>query len=104
MSNALTWGETPTSDDKLWGMLAHVSAYVLPFGLGAVVLYLLHKDKAPYVRYHAVQSLVCQVAVYAIGTITCGVGLLLFPLPLYGPYKAYRGDWSGYPLIEGVGQ
>jgi hypothetical protein len=104
MSNALTWGDEPTSDDKLWGMLAHVSAFVVPWGLGALALYLVYKDKAPYVRYHAVQSLVVQVAIWVISGLTCGLGLILFLLPLLGAYKAYNGEWAGYPLIEGVGR
>lgn len=103
MSNALTWGETPTSDDKLWGLVAHASVFVLPW-FGAIIMFLLFKDKAPFVRYHAIQSLVFQIAATIIGGVTCGFGFILFLLPLWGAYKAYQGEWEGYPLIAGIGK
>lgn len=104
MSHALTFGETPTSDDKLWGALAHVSSYIFIPGLGALILYLIYKDKSPYVRYHAVQSMVVQLAIYIVSGITCGLGLILLLIPLYGAWKAYEGDWDGYPMLGGFGK
>jgi len=99
----MTWGESPTSDDKLWGLVAHLSAFVGWMGLGALLMYLVFKDK-PYIRYHAVQSGVVQIAIWIIGTVTCGLGFILFLVPIWGAYKAYQGDWDGYPVISGVGR
>jgi uncharacterized membrane protein len=104
MSHALTVGETPTSDDKLWAAIAHLTAYLFLPGVGALLAYLIFKDKAPFVKYHAVQSMVVQLAIYILSGITCGFGLILFLLPLYGAWKAYQGEWSGYPLLEGFGK
>lgn len=104
MSHALTFGETPTSDDKLWGALAHASSYILIPGVGAILLYVIYKDKSPYIRYHAVQSMVVQLVIYIIGGITCGLGLILLLIPLWGAWKAYEGDWDGYPLLGGFGK
>lgn len=100
--NAMVWGATPSEDDKLWGLVSHLTCFVVPW-IGALVMYLVFKDR-PYVRYHAVQALVVQFAVWIISAITCGLGLILFLVPLYGAYKAYGGTWDGYPLIGGIGR
>lgn len=100
--NAMTWGEPASSDDKTWALVAHLSCFVLPW-IGSIAMYLVFKDR-PFVRYHAVQSLVVQAAVIIIATLTCGLGLVLFLLPLYGAYVAYEGRWDGYPLIGGIGR
>ena len=118
-SHALTFGEAPTPDDKNWGLLAYLSVYVSWF-FGPLVVWLLFKDKAPYVKYHAMQALVL--------TVTCGVGAMLhfvvsmipfigcfamlfyvlyIPavlLPCWGAYKAYNGEWDGFPGIGFIGR
>ena len=104
MSHALTIGETPTSDDKLWGAVAHLSAFVFIPGAGAVIFYLIYKDKSAFIKYQAIQSLVVQLAIYILGGLTCGFGLILLLLPLYGAWKAYEGSWEGYPLLWNVGK
>lgn len=103
MANAMTWGETPTSDDKLWAMVAHLSVFVVPF-LGALALYLVFKDTGRYVKYHAVQSLILQLVGWIIGGVTCGFGTVTLVLALWLAYRAYNGEWAGYPLIESVGK
>ena len=104
MSNhALTWGEAPTSDDKMWGMVAHLSALIVPV-LGALALYLIYKDTGRYVKYHAAQSLTFQLVAYVIGSVTCGFGLVSLFLSVWLAYRAYKGEWAGYPLIESVGK
>lgn len=116
MPNATTFGETPTSDDKLLALVAHLSAFFLPF-IGALGLYLVCRDK-PFVAYHAAQSLAAQAVISALGAavtvlsfLTCGIGAVLFAplavapiIPLFGAYLAYDGRWSGYPGIEGIGR
>lgn len=104
MSHALTWGETPSEEDKLWGAAAHLSGFFLPYGVGPILLYLMYKDKAPFVKYHAVQAIVLHLVVWILGSVTCGVGLILLVFPLWLAYKAYQGLWEGYPLISGVGR
>ncbi len=119
-AHALTWGESPSNDDKTWGLIAHISVYLAWF-LGPVIVLLIYQEKSPFIKYHAIQALLCQVALSVVGGflaivvtllswVTCGVGALLFlPLsllglvPLYGAYKAYQGEWHGFPLLEKVG-
>ncbi len=119
MSHSLTFGETPSSDDKLWGVAAHLVCMVFPVvGIfGSLAIYLIHRDK-PFIAYHAAQSLGLQAGIWIAGVIvsvisgvTCGLGAILYlPLamayfiPLYGAYIAYEGQWKGYPLIEKLGR
>ena len=118
-SHALTFGETPTSDDKTWGLLAHLSVYVSAF-FGPLVLWVLFKDKAPFVKYHAMQSVVLTVVCGVIAVMhfvvsmipVIGCFAMLFYvfyipamlLPMWGAYKAYEGEWYGFPGISDLGR
>lgn len=91
---------TPTSDEKTWAMLAHLSSLVNLFTgiLGPVVagvIYLAWKDRSRYIAYHALQSLVLQLIVWvgggtivAIAWIVTGIlsavliGLCLIPFAI----------------------
>ena len=62
----------PTSDEKTWATLAHLSVLVNLFTgvLGpvvALVIYLSHKDSSRYVAYQALQSLLLQLIVWVAG-------------------------------------
>jgi uncharacterized Tic20 family protein len=80
----------PTSDEKTWAMLAHLSALVNLFTgiLGPVVagvIYLAYKDRSRYIAYHALQSLVLQLIVWVGGGTIVAIawtvtGLLTFVL------------------------
>jgi hypothetical protein len=120
--HALTWGETPTNDDKLWGALAHLSCFTGFVILGPIVVMLLFGEKSPYVKYHAMQAIVGQVAVVIVGFVaslaisllsfvTCGFGGLLFfalPLlglvPLWGAWIAWNAKWEGFPMLTDFGK
>ncbi len=115
--NAMLWGGTASSDDKLWGTIAHLSVYVATF-IGPLVVLLIFGSKSKFVRYHAIQALVVQgVAVIAsvlisvISVVTCGFGSVLYlPLllmvfvPLWGAYLSWNGTWSGFPALESIGK
>lgn len=115
--HALTWGETPTGDDKLWGALAHLSVFVGGF-IGPIVVLLIFQEKSKFIKYHATQSLmfcallaVSAILISILSTITCGVGSLLFLpwlclllVPLWGAWKSWSGDWEGYPLVANMGK
>uniref|UniRef100_A0A7C4PKP0 DUF4870 domain-containing protein n=1 Tax=Anaerolinea thermolimosa TaxID=229919 RepID=A0A7C4PKP0_9CHLR len=62
----------PTSDEKTWATLAHLSVLVNLFTgvLGpviALVIYLAHKDKSRYVAYQSLQALLLQLVVWVGG-------------------------------------
>ncbi|MDP2310978.1 MAG: DUF4870 domain-containing protein [Pseudomonadota bacterium] len=114
---AMTWGETPTSDDKMWALIAHLSVFMSAF-LGPLVVLLVFQDKSKFIRYHAIQALMVQVSVVIAGIIisvisfvTCGLGSLLYlPLlcvlfaPLWGAYLGWSGAWAGFPGLASVGR
>lgn len=119
--HALTWGATPSSDDKTFALLTHLSVFVAPF-VGPILFLVLFQDKSRFIKYHAIQALVSHAVVWGVvilgmigitvlSFITCGVGGVLYPIlgfaPLihiFGAFKAYQGEWDGYPLITGIGR
>lgn len=108
-----------TPDEKMWAMLAHLSALLGNLvGLGQIiaplVIYLVQKDQSKFVAYHALQSLYFQLAVFAglavgvvITAITCGVGFPLLMVvaalgiiyPIVMGIKANQGEWDEYWLV-----
>ena len=100
-------------DERTWSVIAHLSVLVALVGLmpfGALLVWLLYKDRSRKVRFHALQALWYQIAwivifiVYALVTVvlsilTLGIAaILLVPLgfvlaivPLaHGCYAAYK--------------
>src|SRR5687768_4365614 len=81
-----------TSDDKLWGALSYVFAPIV----GIIVMLMEDKKNRPFVKFHAVQSIVASIAFWIIATVittvTIGFGGLCVPLLwlvfLYWAYKA----------------
>jgi uncharacterized Tic20 family protein len=120
MHTAGTSGAMSVQDEKLWSILAHVSVIVAP--IGALIIWLVYKDRSERVRFHALQALWYQVAwigifvaYFVVATIlsivTFGIAaVILFPLmailpfaPLaHGCYAAYRvsqGEDYRYPFV-----
>ena len=112
---------TPISPDqeRTWGAIAHggaVVAMVLSAGflgfLGSLAVFLVYKDRGPFVRAHAANSLNVQItmAIWMVISIPLilllGLGLLtLFLAPfvagalhVVGAIKAYNGEWWNPPL------
>ncbi len=66
---------TPSKDERLWGMLAHLSAlvgYIIPFGnlIGPLVVWQMKKDEMPFVAEQGKESLNFQITVM-IAIIIC---------------------------------
>jgi len=108
---------SPTEERNL-GMIAHVvPAILLPLSagtlgfIGSLIIYLIYKDRGPFVRQHAANSLNVQI-VTAIGLIASTVlmivliGFLAYPLVIIiatvihimGAIKANNGEWWTPPL------
>lgn len=115
-----TTGAMNAQDERLWSILAHVSVIIAP--IGALIVWLVYKDKSDRVRFHALQALWYQVAwlgifvaYFLIATIlsivTLGIAaVILFPLmmilplaPLahgcYAAYKVSQGEEYRYPFV-----
>jgi uncharacterized protein len=123
---------TPTTmspqDERTWGAISHAGAVVamicsagfLGF-LASLAVYVVHKDRGPFVRAHAANSLNIQISMFiwlvvatvlyvVLGIVTLGIGFIVF-LPVFavplvfaavlhviGAMKAYNGEWWSPPL------
>ena len=106
------------AQERTWGMLSHVVplvAMVLSAGtlgfVGSLVIYLMYKDKGPFVRAHAANSLNIQIItgivllisiplmLLLVGFLTYAIALAIaFVLHLLGAVKANSGEWWNPPL------
>jgi uncharacterized Tic20 family protein len=116
------YGERPAtvspSEERTMGTLAHaiplvamvVSAGTLGF-VASLILYLIYKDRGPFVRENAANSLNIQITtgivllvsiplmLLLVGFVTWGVALVVaFVLHLLGALKANRGEWWRPPM------
>ena len=106
-------------DERMWGALSHGAALVamiLSAGFlgffGSLAVYLLHKDRGPFVRSHAANSLNVQITMFIWIVISFplilafGLGIVTLVaapfvaglLHLLGAIKAYNGEWWNPPL------
>jgi uncharacterized Tic20 family protein len=110
-----TGGGELTSDERTWGMLAHLSALVFGlFGLsflGPLIVMLTKGKEFRYVEYHAKEALNFQITV-TIATFVCIplvfviIGILLLPvisigylvLTIIAAVKANEGVMYKYPF------
>lgn len=104
--------------ERTWGTLAHgvpLVAMVLSAGtlgfVGSLVIYLLYKDRGPFVRAHAANAVNVQIVtgivlIISIPLFFVLVGFLTYPLALVyafvmhliGTLKANKGEWWSPPL------
>ena len=111
-------GTMSAQDERTWSLLAHLSvllAFVSLMPFGALLVWLLYKDRSPKVRFHALQALWYQIAwvvifiVYALITVFLSVvtfGLATIPLVLLGLVLAVvpviHGCYAAYQVSQGV--
>jgi uncharacterized protein len=117
---ALGGGMSP-QDEKTWSVVAHLSVLAGLVGLmplGALLVWLLYKDRSRRVGFHALQALWFQLAwlvILVVGwfaTLVLSlllIGLLLVPVMLvaslvpfilgcYAAYKVSQGEDYRYPF------
>ena len=105
---------SPT-DERTWSIAAHLSPFLasfvgLPF-LGPLVIYLVFRDRGPFVRHHAAQALNFQIIVaigllisiplmfVIIGFFTAAIiGIAAIVLQIVAAIEANNGKWYRYPL------
>jgi uncharacterized protein len=115
-------GPMSAQDEKTWSMVAHLSVLAALVGLmplGALVVWLIYKDRSPVVRFHAAQALWYQVAwivlliAYTLVSLVLSlvvIGIFMFfLLPVlalvpvvhgcYAAYKVSQGENYRYPYI-----
>ncbi len=115
-------GTMSAQDEKTWSILAHLSVLAALVGLmplGALIVWLIYKDRSPRVGFHALQALWYQIAWLVILVVGWSVtfvlsfvliGLLFIPVMLiaslvplvhgcYAAYKVSGGVDYRYPFI-----
>lgn len=106
-------------DERTWGAISHAGALVaMIFSAGflgfvaSIAVYAIHKDRGPFVRAHAANSLNVQITMFIWIVISfplillLGLGLLTLVaapfvaglLHVIGAIKAYNGEWWNPPL------
>ena len=100
----------PTKDEKLWGMLCHLTAIFLGF-IGPLIFWLIKREEMPFVDDQGKEALNFQITV-AIAMFVSGVlafvliGFILMPLVgladlifcIMGSVAANKGERYRYPV------
>lgn len=106
------------SEEKTWGVIVHAvpaAALVLSAGtlgfIASLVIYLLYKDRGPFVRAQAANSLNIQIMTLIYLVISAVlmlalIGFILYPLVIVvavvyhvlGAMKSSNGEWWTPPL------
>ena len=105
-------------DERTWSVIAHLSVLVALVGLmpfGALLVWLLYKDRSRKVRFHALQALWYQIAwivifiVYALVTVILSIvtlgmaAIVLVPLGfVLGIVPLAHGCYAAYKVSQGV--
>ena len=108
-------GAMSAQDERTWSIIAHLSVLAALVGLmplGALVVWLIYKDRSPRVGFHALQALWYQIAwlvILVVGwTITFVlsfilIGLLLIPVMLIASLvPLVHGCYAAYQVSQGV--
>lgn len=104
------YSPSPPSDQTLWALLSHLSIFVFSL-IGPLVIYLVYRDTAPFVRQHAAEALnfhltlaiagiVSFVLVFVLVGIPLLIAVLLFGwvMGIIAAIAAWRGQPYRYPL------
>ena len=96
----------PTPDDRTWAMLAHISPIVGIGFIGPLVVWLIYKDKSPFVADQAKEALNFNLSVIiaslvliptCIGPMIVGIGGLVYAI--MAGIEANKGVWYRYQYI-----
>ena len=102
-------------DEQTWSILSHLSVLLALVGLmpfGALLIWLIYKDRSERVRFHALQALWYQIAwivilvAYAlISTVLMIVIIgffMFFLLPILAVIPVIHGCYAAYQVSKGV--
>jgi uncharacterized protein len=105
-----------TEGERVYSMFMHLSliaAHVVIPIVPALVMWLVRRDKSPFIDDHGREALNFQfslllyaIGAFILGIITCGVGMVLW-IPVYvlgivgmilASIAAHRGEFYRYPM------
>jgi uncharacterized protein len=108
-------GTMSAQDERTWSIIAHLSVLAALVGLmpfGALIVWLLYKDRSEKVRFHALQALWYQIAwivilaAYAFVSLILSlviIGLFMFLLlPILALVPLVHGCYAAYQVSQGV--
>jgi uncharacterized protein len=108
-------GTMSAQDERTWSVIAHLSVLVALVGLmpfGALLVWLLYKDRSQKVRFHALQALWYQIAwivilvAYSLVSAVLSliiIGLFMFILlPILALIPLIHGCYAAYKVSQGV--
>jgi len=100
-------------DEKTWAVLTHLGGLLVPL-IGPLVVYLVLRDRGPFIRHHAatafnfhatmtIASLISVVTVWlVIGFfIVLAVSIVFLVFAIVAAVAAGRGEFYTYPLAIG---
>jgi uncharacterized protein len=102
-------------DEQTWSILSHLSVLLALVGLmpfGALLIWLIYKDRSDRVRFHALQALWYQIAwivILVAYALVCTVlslliiGIFMFLLlPILAVIPVIHGCYAAYQVSQGV--
>lgn len=114
--SAVSSGSQLTQDEKLWGMLCHLTAfagYLIPFGniIGPLIMWLLKKDQSDYVNRQGKSSLNFEISltiyvfvsillIFIVIGIPILIALVIFQIVavIIASIRAFDGQFFKYPM------
>lgn len=104
-----------TSEEKLLAALSHGFYFLVPV-LGPLVIFLIYRDKSPWVANHAKEALVAQLTLAVAGVVgsiltviligililavTAVAGIVYAIFSIIGIIKAASGEEYHYPITS----
>ena len=101
MTNETFINSEITQDDRLWAALAWIPITPLWPIFAIVALLLEDKKDRPFIRFHAVRSLVTGVILIPLSIVTCGCAAVIYIVFFYWAYLAYQGQTVEIPFVTG---
>ena len=108
-------GTMSAQDERTWSIIAHASVLAALVGLmpfGALIVWLLYKDRSQKVRFHALQALWYQIAwiliLVAYTLVSAVLSLIIigifmfFLLPILALIPLIHGCYAAYQVSQGV--
>src|SRR5215210_5645586 len=102
-------------EEQTWSIVAHLSVLAALVGLmpfGALLVWLIYKDRSPKVRFHSLQALWYQIAWIVILIAYTFISLILsivvigffmfFLLPVLAVVPVIHGCYAAYQVSQGV--
>lgn len=103
-------GPQPTHQEEALAALAHALGIVTSF-IGPGIVYFVNRDKSTFIRFHALQAAVFQLAIAILITISntvhilqggiffLGIVVANFAFALMAASAANKGEWYEIPYV-----